>query len=429
MDTSGSTEREPARCLAITKEGLPCRNRPLPGQQYCAIHTGWQGNVPARPPEPAPDETAEEIAIEQAEPTGPSAAQQAETTIQELEVEIRNHASSGDGADDARSMALDLLRLVRENVVRLGAEAAAQAQSLLRQGGSGSDYLDPDFWRGLGMVLEYQLKEIRGLIERRAHGQYSTDAYGMDAEIVELVRPIAGFLYRGWWRVGVSGLEHVPGSGGALLVANHAGIVPWDGMMIATAILEEHAEPRVARTLHDRWLAAAPGLAPALAAVGQAPAMPENAERLLREGQLVTVFPEGAQAAGKLFRNRYRLTGFQAGPYVRAALQAGVPIIPVAVIGAEETYPVIANLDRLARLARLPYLPITPFFPWLGLLGLVPLPRKWVIEFGQPLDTGRLTPDAANDTAQVDLLAAQLRERIEALLREGRAQRGRVFSA
>jgi 1-acyl-sn-glycerol-3-phosphate acyltransferase len=277
------------------------------------------------------------------------------------------------------------------------------------------------------MVLEYQVNEIRGLIQRRTRGEYTTDAYGMDAEIVELLRPLAGFLYRSGWRVEAEGLDNVPGSGGALLVSNHAGIVPWDSAMIATAILEEHAAPRLVRSLHDRWLGSAPLLAPALAALGQVPALPENAERLLGQGELVSVFPEGAQAAGKLFRNRYRLGALQAGPYIRAALRSGAPIIPVAVVGAEEAYPVLANLGRLARMLRLPYLPVTPLFPWLGPLGLLPLPSKWVILFGEPLDVSGVPADAGEDSPQIGMLAARLRERMEALLQRGLAERGSVF--
>ncbi len=361
--------------------------------------------------------------IEIAFDTTPSPQEQAAEAVQELEVEIRNHEAT---TPDAQHIALDLLRLVRENTARLGAQAAERVQAILKDGMS-SDYLDPDFWRGLGMVLDYQFKEIQALIQRRVKGEYSTDAYGKDDEVVELVRPFAGFLYRTWWRVTTIGLEHVPSDGGVLLVANQSGVLPWDSAMIATAILKEHSTPRVARTLHQRWMSAIPVLAPALAALGQVPALPENARRLLEEGEIVSVFPEGPCGAAKLFRDRYKLAGFDAAEFVRAALQANAPIIPLVVIGAEETYPVLANLDRVAKLLGLPFLPITPLFPWLGPLGLIPLPSKWTIVFDAPLDISGLDASAADDPAIVTRLAEALRMRIESLLKRGLAERPSVF--
>jgi 1-acyl-sn-glycerol-3-phosphate acyltransferase len=225
----------------------------------------------------------------------------------------------------------------------------------------------------------------------------------------------------------VVGLDHVPAEGGALLVANHAGVIPWDGAMLATAILEDHASPRLVRILHQKLISAIPILAPTLAALGQVPALPANAERLLSEGEIVGVFPEGARGAGKLFRDRYTLRGFDATAYVQAALRAGVAIIPVAVIGSEETYPVIFNLDKAAKLLGLPYLPITPFFPWAGLLGLIPLPSRWVILFDTALDTNGLGTDAAEDASIVSRLAGVLKIRLEAVIERGLAERGSPF--
>jgi 1-acyl-sn-glycerol-3-phosphate acyltransferase len=388
--------------------------------------------MPRRARKPA-DATPAEVPIEDAAPEeleveipisgAPAAADQSTDVVQELEVEVRNQASGG--APGLRQLALDLLRLIRENAERLGSGAAEQVQSILK--GGTSDYLDPDFWRGLGMVLDYQVNEIRGLIQRRVKGEYSTDAYGRDDELIELARPLASFLYRGWWRVKTIGLEHVPAEGGALLVANHAGVLPWDGVMLATAILEEHSAPRLTRTLHQRWMSSAPLLAPTLAAMGQVPALPENAERLLSEAELVSIFPEGVRGAAKLFRKRYQLSEFDANAYIAAALRTGSPIIPVAVIGAEETYPVLLNLDKAARLLGLPYLPITPLFPWAGLLGLVPLPSKWVILFDAPLATTGLGAEHAEDAATITRLATELRRRMEALIQRGLAERGSAF--
>jgi 1-acyl-sn-glycerol-3-phosphate acyltransferase len=379
--------------------------------------------TPADPPIAAAAADPAEGEVEIPIGGAPAPSQAAEELIQELEVEVRNQSEPT--TPSLQQLALDLLRLARENAERLGSGAVEQLQSVLK--GGASDYLDPDFWRGLGMVLDYQVNEIRGLIQRRVKGEYSTDAYGRDDELIELARPLASFLYRSWWRVRAIGLEHVPAEGGALLVANHAGVLPWDGAMLATAVLEDHGAPRLTRTLHQRWMSGAPLLAPSLAAMGQVPALPENAERLLAEGELVSLFPEGVRGAAKIFRKRYQLAEFDAEGYLSAALRTGAPVIPVAVIGSEETYPVLLNLDKAARLLGLPYLPITPLFPWAGLLGLVPLPSRWVILFGAPLDTAGAGPEQADDSATLRRLGAELRQQIEALIQRGLAERGSAF--
>jgi 1-acyl-sn-glycerol-3-phosphate acyltransferase len=336
----------------------------------------------------------------------------AAATVEELEVEIRNQP---DSAGPQRDLAAEVLRLIRENLANLRIPAVERVVTIVREQVLSSDYLDPDFWRGLGMVLQYQADEIAGLVRRRVRGEYEIDAYGMDAELVELARPFAGFLYRTWWRVETRGIDNIPAAGPALLVANHGGVVPWDSMMIATAVLEEHAEPRLVRCLHDRWLAALPGAAPGLATFGQAPALPENAARMLGEGQPVCVFPEGARGAGKLFFDRYRLAPFDAAAYIEAAVRAGAPVVPVAVIGAEETYPILANLEPLAKLLGLPFFPLTPLFPWFGLLGLVPLPVKWTIIFDTPLALPEHV--AEEDIPRLAAgMAAQARDRIQGLV-------------
>lgn len=355
-----------------------------------------------------------------------SDALRAETAaaVQELEVEIRNQTG---GSEETRDMAAEVLRLIRENLERLRPPALDKAATLLRENVLNSDYLDPDFWRGIGMVLQYQMTELSSLIQRRLRGEFVVDEYGMDTELVELVRPFAGFLYRSWWRVTSEGLDGVPGDGPALLLANHSGVLPWDSAMIATAILEEHASGRLVRTLHVPWLTNIPGVAPALAAFGQLQALPENAARLLDEGQIVCAFPEGAQGAGKLFWNRYRLSSFDGATYIRAALQTGAPIIPVAVVGAEEIYPMFANARPIAQLLNLPYFPLTPLFPWLGLLGMVPLPSKWTIVFDTPIDTSGFGAEAAEDPAIVASINEQVRARIQALLDERTNTRRSVF--
>jgi 1-acyl-sn-glycerol-3-phosphate acyltransferase len=346
--------------------------------------------------------------------------------VEELEVEIRNSSA---GQADARNAAAEALRLIRENLERLSPGGVEQVTQMLRQNVFNSDYVDPDFWRGIGMVLQYQVDEINGLVQRRLKGEYALDAYGMDQELIELVRPFAAFLYRTYWRVSAEGLHNVPASGAGLLVANRGGVLPWDSAMIATALLEEHPAARLVRNLHEPWLSGVPGMAPMLAAFGQVPALPENATRLLEAGELVVAYPEGSRGAGKLFRDRYQLASFNAaGGFVQAALRSGAPIVPVAVIGSEETYPVLFDVRPLAKLIGLPFFPITPQFPLFGFFSLVPLPSKWTIIFDAPIETGELGAAAADDATQVARLTELVRARIQGTLDErGAASRPAFF--
>jgi 1-acyl-sn-glycerol-3-phosphate acyltransferase len=362
---------------------------------------------------------AEDVPIEvAADPRADATA-----AVEELEVEIRNHA---DTPASTRDLLANVLRLIRENMARMAPEQLGRVATLIREHLS-SDYLDPDFWRGVGMVLQYQVEEISNLIKRRQRGEYTLDDYGMDAELVELVRPFSGFMYRSYFRVSTTGLEHVPSEGRALLAANHSGVLPCDGMMIASAVLEEHEAPRVVRVLYAPSALAVPGLPRALETFGQVCDTAANVLRLLEDDQLACVFPEGTIGLGKLFRARYRLGRFRRSGSVALALQTGAPIVPVAVVGAEETYPMLADAQPLAQMLRLPFFPITPLFPWLGPLGLIPLPTKWSIAFGEPIATAEYGPQAANDLALVARLCAQLRERIQAMIDQQLAARASVF--
>ncbi|MEM8529638.1 MAG: 1-acyl-sn-glycerol-3-phosphate acyltransferase [Chloroflexota bacterium] len=357
--------------------------------------------------------------------TGPQNAEtrSAAAVIEDLEVEIRSVPTT---QTESRDLAADLLKLIRQNLERATPPAAEQVLTMARENLTG-DYLDPDFWRGMGMVLQYQLEETRGLIERHLSGDYTTDPFGMDMEIIEAVRPFMAFLYNSWWRVSTEGLDYVPESSRALMVSNHSGTLPWDGAMIATAIMEEHRQPRVVRSLHLSWFSTLPIVAPTLATLGQVQGLPENAIRLLNEDELVCVFPEGLKGVGKLFKDRYQLARFGRGGFIQMALRTGSPIIPVAVIGAEEIYPMLANAKPIARLIGFPYFPITPFFPWLGLLGTIPLPSKWTIVFHEPIETEIYGTKAADNPLLVAELSERVRTIIQATLKEKTADRKSIF--
>jgi len=350
-------------------------------------------------------------------------------SLYEVELEVRNRAeqSSGQPADMA-TMAAGLLQLVGENMRRMGVQQAQRVSEMLREVDL-RDYLDPAFWQGLGMILKYQIDEQAALIRRRMAGEYSTDPYGMDREVIEMVRPFLHFMYRTWWRVSAEGLEHVPAEGRALLVSNHSGVLPWDGAMLGMAVLEDHPAQteRIVRSLHLHWFSTLPFIGSALAAMGQVPGLPENAVRLLENDELVCVFPEGLKGVGKLYKDRYQLARFGRGGFVQAALRARAPLVPVAVVGAEEIYPMFANLEPVAKLFGFPYFPLTPFFPWLGPLGVIPLPTRWSITFCEPIHTEEYGPEAADDPLTVLGLTEMVRERIQATIDAKLAARKSLF--
>lgn len=261
----------------------------------------------------------------------------------------------------------------------------------------------------------------------RLEGDYPEDEWGFDPEFADLAQPFFDFLYDHWWRVQTTGIEWVPATGRALLVANHAGVLPWDATMVSLAVLREHPQPRHPRFLVLDLAFQLPFVSSGMRRVGGVVASPHNAGRLLEQDHLVAVFPEGVKGVGKPFRDRYRLQRFGRGGFVEVALRTGAPIVPVAIVGSEEIYPMLANMSPLAKLLGTPYLPATPTFPWLGLAGLVPLPSRWRIEFCEPIPTARYGPDAAEDRALVLELTDRVRDTIQERIYDNLVKRGRTF--
>jgi 1-acyl-sn-glycerol-3-phosphate acyltransferase len=250
------------------------------------------------------------------------------------------------------------------------------------------------------------------------------DDFGFDRRFTETLRPLFEFLYTVWWRVETTGLDNVPGEGAGLIVSNHSGVLPYDGLMINVAVRHEHPARRDCRMLALDMFALLPFLAPLLARSGAVRANQENGERLLRAGELVGVFPEGVKGVGKHFRRRYKLARFGRGGFVRLALRTGAPIVPCAVVGAEEIHPVLAKANWIGKPFGLPYFPLTPTFPLFGPLGLIPLPTRWSLDFADPLPTGDYGPEAADDPILVNRLAEQVRGTIQRMI-DGRLRRRR----
>jgi 1-acyl-sn-glycerol-3-phosphate acyltransferase len=267
-------------------------------------------------------------------------------------------------------------------------------------------------------------------MRRRLTGEYVVDDFGFDPDLTDhVLLPPLRPLFDRWFRVEVRGLEHVPAEGGALIVANHSGTVAVDSLMTQVA-LHDHAH-RHLRMLGADLVFETPFVGAVARKAGHTLACMPDAERLLARGELVGVWPEGFKGIGKPFSERYKLQRFGRGGFVSAALRTGVPIIPTAIVGAEEIYPMLGNIAPLARLLGLPYFPVTPTFPWLGPLGMIPLPSRWIIEFGEPVQpmtghTGELAEIADDPMAVLELTDA-VRERIQQSLYRLLVQRESTF--
>ncbi len=288
-------------------------------------------------------------------------------------------------------------------------EMPQRGQSAVDIAEAGVDATEEAFGADIG---DQQSAELLSLIRRRITGDYEVDQFGFDVELTErfllkALRPLA----ENWFRIEVRGAENIPSTGGALIVSNHSGTLPIDGLM-TSLVVHDHAG-RFLRMLGADLLFRLPFIGELARKGGATLASTEDAERLLSRGELVAVWPEGYKGIGKPFSERYKLQRFGRGGFVSAALRTGVPIVPCSVVGAEEIYPMMGNVAPLARLLGVPYVPVTPFFPWLGILGLIPLPSKWLIEFGQPLPTDTFPQGAADDPALTLTVTDQVRDTIQ----------------
>jgi 1-acyl-sn-glycerol-3-phosphate acyltransferase len=277
-----------------------------------------------------------------------------------------------------------------------------------------------------GESWEPRLADFLAFLRRRVTGEYAVDEYGFDPEVTErfflaAIRPIK----EKWFRVEVRGVENIPTEGGALLVSNHSGTVPVDGLMTMVSV-HDHTG-RDLRPLGADLVFRLPVVGELARKGGATLACNEDAQRMLSGGELVGVWPEGFKGIGKPYADRYKLQRFGRGGFVSAAIRTGVPIVPCSVVGAEEIYPLVGNVPALARLLGVPYIPITPFFPLLGPLGLVPLPSKWLIEFGEPIRTDSYDEGAADDPMLVFNVTDQVRETIQQTLYTLLMQRRSVF--
>lgn len=276
--------------------------------------------------------------------------------------------------------------------------------------------------------LAKRIGAVAEFVRKRMTGDYTVDEFGFDQHLNNsLFLPLLRVLYNSWFRVDVSGIENLPETGAALIVANHAGVLPFDGLMLSVAVHDKHPTHRDLRLLAADMVFTMPGMGQAARKAGHTMACTSDAHRLLAAGELTAVFPEGYKGLGKHFKDRYKLQRFGRGGFVAAALRAKAPIVPCSIVGSEEIYPMIADVKLLARLLGLPYFPVTPLFPLAGPAGLVPLPSKWHIQFGEPIQTADYDDAAADDPMITFELTDQVRETIQQTLYQLLANRRNMF--
>jgi 1-acyl-sn-glycerol-3-phosphate acyltransferase len=270
-------------------------------------------------------------------------------------------------------------------------------------------------------AVEQRISERLARIPNRLN-EFGFDPYGLSPEWVRRMAIPAVWLYERYFRCVTYDIDRVP-AGRVLVIANHAGQLPFDGAMLATALLLEAEPPRIARGMGEYWIPQITGFSVLAARGGTLVGTPENCSMMLRNGECVVAFPEGVRGMNKLYRDRYKLQRFGLG-FMRLALETDTPIVPVGIVGSEEQQPGLANWSSLARVLGIPAFPLTPTFPWLGPLGLVPLPVRYHMLFGEPM---HFEGDPDEDDAAIERRVAQVRESIQALLQRGLSERRGVF--
>ncbi len=402
---AGASDRP--RCEASTAAGRPCRNYATDGP-LCRVHAVQHGGRPLSGDATAGSGTTAD--------GGPDTADGAATDDRaDRDESARDHGRAGPREDGSGSSADDAYERITEEVRRRGWRMAIDGLAAL-------DAVDSD-------ALAEELSTLAGFLRRRLVGDYDIDEFGFDEDLTtNLLMPLVRPLHRHYWRVASHGVEHLPGDGGGLVVANHAGTLPIDAVITRLDIFDQTG--RHARELGADLVFRTPFIGEWARKTGATLASGDDADRLLAAGELVAVWPEGFKGLGKPWKDRYKLQRFGRGGFVATALRAQVPIVPTAIVGSEEIYPMIYDLRLLARALGVPYFPIVAqmfALPVFGPLALLPLPSKWIIEYGEPIDTTAFGPDAADDPMTVFDLTDRVRETIQSMLHRNLMGRRSVF--
>jgi len=435
-------EGDRSRCAALTGAGRPCRNYATDGR-LCRVHA-----VQGATPQPEDDHDAEPPSVVEGQdagseghgadhdagseghPVSPDERLTRDPLVGDGREGAAGHlGSDGDPAEvggdrEARtgSGASPLSDAAQRAFDRVSQEAARRGWGPAVDGLRALDGID-------GLAAADHLGELAAFLRRRLTGDYEIDAFGFDDDLTtNLVMPLLRPLHRHYWRVAAHGQEHLPLRGGGLVVANHAGTLPADALITRLDIFEHTG--RHARELGADLVFRTPFVGELARKTGATLASGDDADRLLDQGELVAVWPEGFKGLGKPWKDRYKLQRFGRGGFVATALRAQVPIVPTAIVGSEEIYPMVYDLQLVARTLGLPYFPIVAqmfALPVIGPLALLPLPSKWVIEYGAPIDTTEYGPEAADDPMIVFDLADQVRDTIQDMLHRNLMGRRSVF--
>ena len=272
-----------------------------------------------------------------------------------------------------------------------------------------------------GRALKRELEERVSRIPVSLNS-FGYDPWGFNPDVFKAFLMPAAILYRYWFRCRVQGIENIP-KGRVLLIGNHAGQVPFDGLMLTVAMVLEADPPRLTRSMGEYWLGTLPWFNVLMDRIGSSIGTPQTCADMLHKGECVLAFPEGVRGMNKLYADAYQLQEFGLG-FMRLALETDTPIVPFGIVGSEEQAPGIANLRGLGQMLGMPAFPLTLTWPWFGALGMVPLPARYYIRFGEPMHF----EGAANDEDEVvEEKVAVVKDRIQTMLREGLAERKSIF--
>jgi 1-acyl-sn-glycerol-3-phosphate acyltransferase len=300
-------------------------------------------------------------------------------------------------------------------LARIGARAPESRGFLRRLLGSAEQTVDDALERLLGERYDDRLSRVPLTL-----GPAGVDPFGLDPQWAKYALLTIATLHRKYFRTEVHGIENAP-PGRVLLVANHSGQVPVDGALMGAAMFMDAEPPRIIRAMVEKWAVSLPFVSLLFTRVGQVVGVPENAKRLLAQGEALLVFPEGARGIAKTFDRRYKLAEFGLG-FMRMAIETDTPIVPVAVIGGEEQYISVANVESLAKLLHIPAFPIIPQLLLPG--GQLPLPTKYRIWFGEPM---RFTGDPDDDDSVMDEKVWLVKQTIQSMLNRGLKARKHIF--
>jgi 1-acyl-sn-glycerol-3-phosphate acyltransferase len=280
-----------------------------------------------------------------------------------------------------------------------------------------------------GAFMPLAARDLEEEIDERLHqlpnqlNEYGFDPYGLSLDSAKRMALPVALMYRHYFRVETFDIDRVP-AGRTLLIANHAGQLPFDGAMLTIAMLLDAEPPRICRSMGEYFIPRMPWMSVAMARMGAMVGTPENCVHMLENEECVVVFPEGVRGMNKPYSRRYRLQRMGTG-FMRLALETSTPIVPVAIVGSDDQQPGLANLERVGRVLGVPAIPITVGFPLLGPLGLLPLPVKYRMHFGEPL---RFEGDAADDDGAIQAKVDVVKNTIEEMLARGVRSRQGIFS-